>query len=113
MDLPHYEGLGGDCLFLDMFVVYLGKISISPITGEPELYYPRMYRLIKYVGSAIVTGSIICVAFVLMMMSLNLQGYVHEANSLFYFYELSQFSSPGRSECPAAAEGLLTCRFPT
>jgi Calcium-activated chloride channel len=56
---------------------FVGYIRISPITLQPEMYYPAIRRRFKYVFSAIVTILMLMVAFSVMILSLNLQGYIH------------------------------------
>lgn len=55
---------------------FRGYLRLSPVTGEPEVYYPAARRRIKFVGSALVTLFMLLVAFVVMIASLNLQGYI-------------------------------------
>jgi len=56
---------------------YTGDLQMSPITGKQELFYPNWKRWLKYVGSAVVTGAMLLVAFTVMIISLNFQGYIH------------------------------------
>jgi hypothetical protein len=55
---------------------FRGYLRYSPITGELESFYPAFYRRLKYVVGAVITASMLFVAFVIMILSLNLQGYV-------------------------------------
>lgn len=65
-----------------------GKMRLSPITDKPELYYPHYKRKLKYVMSAFVTSLMLCVAFFVMILSLNMQGYIHPVYARFhpFFY---------------------------
>ncbi|GMH43041.1 hypothetical protein BSKO_10963 [Bryopsis sp. KO-2023] len=87
---------------------FKGILLPSPITGELEPYYPEWKRFAKYAWSSVVTGLILMVAFVLMLMSLNLQGYITESNSWFYYPSLAQFSAEGEIFDPQGANMLLT-----
>jgi anoctamin-10 len=55
---------------------FRGLLRQSPVTGQIETYYPPISRRLKYVGSAIVTAAMLAVAFCIMILSLNLQGYI-------------------------------------
>jgi anoctamin-10 len=55
---------------------FRGYVRISPVTGQTETYYPPIRRRFKYVGSTIVTMAMLFVAFTMMILSLNLQGYI-------------------------------------
>jgi hypothetical protein len=56
---------------------FKGTLRKSPVTGDYETYYPPSKRRAKYVVSALVTGVMLAVAFSLMILSLNMQGYIH------------------------------------
>ena len=55
---------------------FRGFLRQSPVTGTPETYYPAFRRRLKFLLSAIATSVILLVAFLVMIMSLNLQGYI-------------------------------------
>jgi anoctamin-10 len=55
---------------------FMGYLRRSPVTGHVETYYPATRRRLKYVGSAVVTVGMLAVAFTVMIISLNLQGYI-------------------------------------
>jgi anoctamin-10 len=55
---------------------FRGFLRHSPVTGMPETYYPPFRRRMKYFVSAGVTIAMLSVAFVIMIMSINLQGYI-------------------------------------
>eukprot|EP00560_Eucampia_antarctica_P003750 CAMPEP_0197832480 /NCGR_PEP_ID=MMETSP1437-20131217/14974_1 /TAXON_ID=49252 ORGANISM="Eucampia antarctica, Strain CCMP1452" /NCGR_SAMPLE_ID=MMETSP1437 /ASSEMBLY_ACC=CAM_ASM_001096 /LENGTH=734 /DNA_ID=CAMNT_0043435879 /DNA_START=77 /DNA_END=2281 /DNA_ORIENTATION=- len=57
---------------------FKGVLKVSEVTGLMELHCPSYKRQLKYVGSAIVTLVLLVGAFFVMILSLNLQGYVHE-----------------------------------
>ena len=56
---------------------FYGETRISPVTRTVEIYYSPMNRGLKYVASALVTLVLLSGAFLVMILSLNLQGYVH------------------------------------
>jgi len=56
---------------------FRGYLRRSPITGLPETYYPPMRRRLKYIVSFAVTAAMLTVAFTVMILSLNLQGYIN------------------------------------
>jgi len=55
---------------------FTGYLRISPVTGKPEVHYSSATRRIKYLGSAVVSAALLLVAFYMMILSLNLQGYI-------------------------------------
>jgi len=55
---------------------FVGFLRTSPVTGQVETYYPAIRRTLNYVGSAIVTIGMLAIAFTVMILSLNLQGYI-------------------------------------
>eukprot|EP00927_Polykrikos_kofoidii_P060876 TRINITY_DN55780_c0_g1_i1.p1 TRINITY_DN55780_c0_g1~~TRINITY_DN55780_c0_g1_i1.p1 ORF type:complete len:702 (-),score=96.84 TRINITY_DN55780_c0_g1_i1:169-2205(-) len=88
---------------------YHGKPAISPITGEPELYFSPWERGLRYAFSAAVTAVMLVVAFGVMILSLNLQGYIHDPESkaarglevtfgasIFLFEPLARLARPGQ-----------------
>jgi len=79
---------------------FYGVWKKSEITGELELYYPSGVRKMKYLVSILVTVFMLGVAFVVMICSLNLQGYVscttrYGTPNPFHVEKLHQFSEPG------------------
>ena len=84
---------------------FKGEIRTSPITGNPEMYYSPNLRRLKYVGSALITMAMLFVAFTIMIISLNLQGYVHpdhdanrwqETSHPFYYPVIAHLSEEGQ-----------------
>ena len=67
--------------FLDTRPEFRGYLRESPATGEIETYYPPMRRRLKYLVSSIVTIAMLVVAFVVMICSLNAQGYIRPKSS--------------------------------
>jgi len=73
-----------------------GELRISPITGNYETYYPTNMRRMKYLVSGLVTIVMLSIAFCMMILSLNMQGFIHrtysillhmiESGSLLYVY---------------------------
>jgi len=59
---------------------YRGEKRISPVTGHTERYSPMHKRLLMYTVSVLVTLLMLCVAFSVMVISLNLQGYIHHSS---------------------------------
>ena len=55
---------------------FRGYLRISPVTGLTETYYPAFRRRLKYVVSAFLTMTLLLLAFVVTILSLNLQGYI-------------------------------------
>jgi len=55
---------------------FKGTPRKSPVTGAMEMYYPASRRRLKYIVSALITVVLLGVAFFVMIMSLNLQGYI-------------------------------------
>lgn len=74
-----------------------GWTRISPVTELPELYYPQWRRKLQYLFSAIVTSLMLAVAFCVMILSLNLQGYIQPKNRYhpFYFVDFAVLSEEG------------------
>lgn len=56
---------------------FVGELRISPITGQLEAYYPPYKRRLKMMVSALITCILLGVAFAVMILSLNLQGYIN------------------------------------
>jgi hypothetical protein len=52
---------------------FKGEIVVSKVTGRKERAYPWHRRIPFYFLSAFVTGLMLCVAFAVMVVSLNLQ----------------------------------------
>jgi len=57
---------------------FKGKTVISKVTGKPAKYYSPVLRRLKYIVSALVTLVLLSAAFFVMILSLNLQGYISE-----------------------------------
>lgn len=55
---------------------FQGFLRISPVTEQPEPYYPESRRRWKYVIGALITTVMLHVAFLFMILSLNIQGLV-------------------------------------
>lgn len=56
---------------------FCGYLRKSPVTGKVETFYSPIRRRFKYIVSAIITSAMLLVAFAVMILSLNLQGYIH------------------------------------
>jgi anoctamin-10 len=78
---------------------FRGSIRISPVTHKEEIFYPPYKRKLKYVVSAAVTALMLSVAFFIMIISLNLQGYIRPKHAWtrhpFYFATLAAFADEG------------------
>ncbi|KAL7544223.1 hypothetical protein ACHAWF_007603 [Thalassiosira exigua] len=70
----------GDELSLGLRLGFHGKMRLSPITGKYEKYYPCSKRRLKCAVSAAVTLIILSGACVVMVISMNVQGYVSRAD---------------------------------
>ena len=73
---------------------FKGSDRKNPHTGKMEKYYSSTNRLFHYIISTVVTSGMLCVAFSLMVCSLNLQGYIHD-ESRFKINCLFALSRPG------------------
>jgi hypothetical protein len=86
---------------------FQGYLRLSPITGEPEVFYPAVRRRIKYVGSALITSLMLSVAFAVMVLSLNLQGYIRPKSNPARWNESSPHPFHFASLAALAEEGSL------
>ncbi|KAL3935105.1 MAG: hypothetical protein SGBAC_009308 [Bacillariaceae sp.] len=77
-----------------------GQVRESPVTGKLEVYYPAINRRLQYVVSALVTSIMLVVAFTIMIVSLNLQGYIKPRSDDDYhpFYYPRFASLAGKGE---------------
>jgi hypothetical protein len=76
-----------------------GQMRTSPVTGLPELYYPTNKRKLNYLVSAIVTVIMLALAFFVMILSLNLQGYIKpkgDSFEPFYYPRLASLAGKGQ-----------------
>lgn len=65
-----------------------------PVTGIPSLYYPLWKRQLRYLFSLVVTIPILSLGIVIMILSLNLNGYIRDKNSPIYVSFLASFAEP-------------------
>ena len=82
-----------------------GELRPSPVTGAMEKYYPPAKRRLKYAASAVVTCILLAGAFFVMILSLNLQGYVRprddrgrwsqDTEHPFYYPMIATFAEEG------------------
>eukprot|EP00980_Cylindrotheca_fusiformis_P024292 scaffold11725_cov116-Cylindrotheca_fusiformis.AAC.1 len=70
-----------------------GTMRESPVTGDPELYYPSFKRKLHYLVSAVVTVSMLAIAFTMMIISLNLQGYIRPKDETYHPFYYPRFAS--------------------
>ena len=86
---------------------FRGLMRRSKVTGKDELHYPSHMRwLVHYPVSAVVTGVMLCAAFSIMCLSLNLQGYVHQ-NSPIYVAALAVYADEGAMFDPSGWGSLV------
>ncbi|CAE8598029.1 unnamed protein product [Polarella glacialis] len=87
---------------------FTGELRCSPATGRQERHYPSRKRYVAYLQSVVVTSVMLCIAFFVMICSLNLQGYMEcHATSLeriFYIPALARYSHPGAVFDPNQSE---------
>ena len=71
----------------------------SPVTGRPVRTYPVYKRYAAFLLSAVVTGTMLGVALLVMSLMLNLEGYIQDTTiwteRLFYVPMLAQLAAPG------------------
>ena len=65
-----------------------------PVTGIPSLHYPRWKRQLRYLLSVVVTIPILLVGVLVMILSLNLNGYIRDKNSPIHVSYLAEFAEP-------------------
>eukprot|EP01023_Acetabularia_acetabulum_P030851 TRINITY_DN29039_c0_g1_i5.p1 TRINITY_DN29039_c0_g1~~TRINITY_DN29039_c0_g1_i5.p1 ORF type:complete len:543 (-),score=74.26 TRINITY_DN29039_c0_g1_i5:5-1633(-) len=73
---------------------FRGTIGISPITGAKERQYPARKRFYFYILSVAVTSILMSMVFVLIVCSLNFQGYIQD-KEIFYIPSISKYSAEG------------------
>lgn len=73
-----------------------GELRISPVTGKIEKFYPQSKRYFTYIFGFVISMMLLGVAFFYMILSLNLQGYVHPKHDPFRWTseELHPFHYP-------------------
>ena len=69
---------------------------INDVTGLTEKYYPSIKRLFKYLISALLSLPILFATFVVLMLSLNLRGFVIPEHTHIYFKPFSDLAQPGQ-----------------
>jgi len=74
---------------------FVGEIRTSPVTGKPEKYFPSWKRRIRYLASFLLSLPFLSMGVMAMILSLNLNGYIHDKESPIYFATLSHFAEPG------------------
>ena len=84
---------------------FKGEMRKSVVTGKVEKHYPLYLRRLKYIGSGIVTLFLLLGAFFIMILSLNLQGFIDnipdprrwgdDRHHPFYFSSIASFSEDG------------------
>jgi len=75
-DWGNFSSLGTSKTVFNARPNFYGELRVSPVTGALEKHYPTYKRYLKYFVSALITMMLLAVAFLVMILSLNLQGYV-------------------------------------
>jgi len=86
-----------------------GTHRISRITSLPEVYFPSWKRCFLYLLSSLITGFMLLIAFLVMVCSLNLQGYIKDeewTEKPFYLPELAKLAEEGEVFDPNTTVGL-------
>lgn len=77
---------------------FQGELRLNVVNNRQERYFAHRYRCIRYLESMLVTTILLAVAFVVMIISLNFQGYIHKntiLGEMIVFPMVQQFSLPG------------------
>lgn len=74
---------------------FTGKMQPSPITGQPEKYFPRWKRWLRYGLSFVLTLPVLALAVGAMLCSLNFNGYIKDKESPVYIAAFAHFAEPG------------------
>ena len=74
---------------------FFGDVRSSPVTGLPELYYPTWKKMFRYCISFLAATPMLMLAVKAMLLSLNLNGYIKDPDSIFYVHFLCQYAEPG------------------
>jgi hypothetical protein len=77
---------------------FRGEVVTSRVTGRKELVFEWYRRVPFYLLSMAVTGLMLLAAFAVMVVSLNLQGYIHQhamGGRLLHVPSVSRFSQAG------------------
>lgn len=91
---------------------FYGEWEMSPVTGELAMTYPQWKRFLWYLFSAFITSLMLVVSFGVMILSLNLQGYIHNPRSLSA-EGMERFGSPFYVEMIASWAEPLALFDPT
>eukprot|EP01059_Diplonema_ambulator_P005295 TRINITY_DN1503_c2_g2_i1.p1 TRINITY_DN1503_c2_g2~~TRINITY_DN1503_c2_g2_i1.p1 ORF type:complete len:755 (+),score=161.47 TRINITY_DN1503_c2_g2_i1:36-2267(+) len=78
---------------------FRGELRECRVTGRQQRFYPRWKRMVAYGVSVVVTGFMLGVAFFVMILSLNLQGYI---DGKIVWEEPLHFPTLGRYAIPGA-----------
>ena len=65
-----------------------------PVTGIPSLYFPNWKRRLCYLFSLMVTIPLLLLGVLVMILSLNLNGYIKDKDSPIYISHLATFAEP-------------------
>eukprot|EP00804_Cyclotella_cryptica_P007400 CCRYP_002617-RA/>CCRYP_002617-RA protein AED:0.00 eAED:0.00 QI:635/-1/1/1/-1/1/1/1299/486 len=82
---------------------FVGEMRKSPVTGRMEKFYPYHKRLLKFAVSALVTAVLLAGATFVMVIGMNLQGYISsedleqwgDEKHPLYFPWFAQLAEPG------------------
>eukprot|EP00811_Abedinium_folium_P017634 NODE_2655_length_2171_cov_10.424168.p1 GENE.NODE_2655_length_2171_cov_10.424168~~NODE_2655_length_2171_cov_10.424168.p1 ORF type:complete len:690 (+),score=159.17 NODE_2655_length_2171_cov_10.424168:229-2070(+) len=92
---------------------FFGEMRTNPVNGQPHRYWSSQKRLAAYGVSFMVTAVMLCLAFLIMLCLLNIEGYMTEhvtvLEQTFHFPRLAAYALPGAMFDPFQAEywGLL------
>lgn len=73
---------------------FTSKMQPSPITGQPEKYFPRWKRWLRYGLSFVLTLPVLALAVGAMLCSLNFNGYIKDKESPVYIAAFAHFAEP-------------------
>lgn len=75
-----FSGTSYEKKYFNVRPEFEGELRVSPVTGLMEKYYSPVKRTFKYICSGFITAILLGVAFSVMILSLNLQGYIRPMN---------------------------------
>lgn len=91
--------------------ILVGYPRMSPVTGQPELYYPVSRKALRLVVGALATVVLVLTAIGLMVLVLNLQGIILPNHRWLYIPQLARFTRPGMTYKQRLGLTCLTATF--
>lgn len=91
---------------------FTGRMRTSPVTGKPELFYPHYLRKGQYMVSGIITALMLAVAFFVMILSLNLQGYIQPDDNQFHPFHYARLAALAEEGAVFDAKSSWRCFIP-